>query len=90
MAQKVCCEVDDDVRILIYAACLIDYCYRQGYCTSKCLMQRHCTMVTNSMGIEDGEFQRWSLPDLIKGMQLTHSQAIIKHDKQEHIVDVNK
>jgi len=86
MAQKVCCEVDDDVRKIAYTACLIDYCYGQGYCTSKCLMHSYCVNVTNSLGIEEGEFTKWPLPYLSKAMTLTHSSVIIKHDKQEHII----
>lgn len=73
MAKKEPNGIDDDVLRLAYAACLTQYCYKQNYCTSKCLIQKQCIKTSLANGYDDGDFQKWPLPTLTECMKQTNS-----------------
>ena len=73
MAKKEPNTIDNDVKKLAYAACLTHYCYKQNYCTNKCLIQKQCIKMSLSNGYDDGNFKRWPLPALEECMKITNS-----------------
>ena len=78
MKRKLTLEnIDEDILLNGYRACVRDYCFSQTFCSSKCLMMKCCIDTSNRYGLADGEFEKWHKPELQKAMELIHGSFTI-------------
>lgn len=80
-------EIDEDIICNAQRVCLTDYCYRQVFCGSKCLLFSLCIKTSNNYGLSDGDFSGWHSKELSKGMELIKGTCTVKHINTKYSID---
>jgi len=70
--------VHEDVYKFGSRACITDYCYKQDMCSDKCKLSKLCFELQLKYGVDEGEFDRWTIPQLKSAMRLINGGFTIE------------